>query len=402
MYIKKIKVVYLVFLLSFINLLAEENAVNSINPFELESINHWNFKLSSVNWQSATVKNSLEIPYITFISDFVKGKYNLILYDYPKNIKGVSYQFSTPKCYVDKCSDLYFRIIVSTSNYFPAYKQNQEISITNFKTSTDTSTTTIINDSNGVLSSKKQDLKNLVIGYNNDFYFFQKDRYLKNLGIRLGLELDMYQYKATISGLEFLNSLYKEEYQNNPSNNKTINNNANIFITNNIDYLEAVVKLKVGLNYVYEFLQTNLIFAGIDLHFGYGALSYKLKEERFNTDFINILNSSQINPLALSATIPQARVTDGPATLQIPGYECYLSYGYKIDPNQIVRVVYRYKQEYHIIKNPKIEPDENINLSAVSQGDLTAFVLSQIEPRGKIPSNSEFMREIGIEYMNKF
>ncbi|MFN3247474.1 MAG: hypothetical protein ACK42K_12300, partial [Leptonema sp. (in: bacteria)] len=112
--------------------------------------------------------------------------------------------------------------------------------------------------------------------------------------------------------------------------------------------------------------------------------------------------SGTINPLAISAILPQSKLTDGPAFLEIPGYEYYLSYGYKIDPNQIVRVVYRYKQEYHNLKLPKIEPDENINLSAVSQGDLTPVLLSQIKPTGLLPKNSEFVRELGIEYMYKF
>ncbi|GIX41490.1 MAG: hypothetical protein KatS3mg129_1223 [Leptospiraceae bacterium] len=402
MFFKK-KILFLVLLLlSYISISAQESVSNAFNPFDIESINHWNLKVSSINWESATIKNALEIPYVTFLSDYVKGKYNLFLNDSPKKIKATGYQFSSPKCYKDKCSDFYISFITSGSNYFPAYKKNIETSITNFKNGTEQIKTTIVNNSEGYLSSSKQDLKNLLINYQNDYYFFQNNPYLKNLGFRFGIGLDIYQYKATISGIEYLYSVYVEEHEINTSQNTTIINTANIFVTNHLDYLEAALKLKIGLNYIYEFLDRNLIFTGIDLHYGYGAVSYKLKEERINTDFINILNSGKINPLAISAALPQSRLTDGPAFLEIPGYEYYLSYGYKIDPHQIIRLVYRYKQEYHTLKAPKIEPDENINLAAVSQGDITPFILSEIDPQGLIPSNSEFIREIGIEYMYKF
>jgi hypothetical protein len=394
---KKTLFIFLFFVLS---LQAQENA--SFNNFDIESINHWNFKISTVNWESATIKNALDIPYTTFISDIIKGKYNLFLNDSPKNIKGVSYQFATPKCSKNQCSDFYINIITSKSNYFPAYKNNIESANTTFKTLSDTITTTIVNNSDSILSSSKQDLKNIFFGYQNDYYLLQNHPYFKNVGFRFGFGLDIYQYKATIYGIEALNSLYKEIHQNNPSQNKTLVNTANIYVTNQLDYLEAALKLKAGVNYIYEFFEKNLVFIGIDLHYGYGAVSYKLKENRINTDFINILNSGTINPLAISAILPQSKLTDGPAFLEIPGYEYYLSYGYKIDPNQIVRVVYRYKQEYHNLKSPKIEPDENINLSAVSQGDLTPVLLSQIKPTGLLPKNSEFIRELGIEYMYKF
>jgi hypothetical protein len=389
-----------IFLFFVLSLQAQENA--PFNNFDIESINHWNFKISTVNWESATIKNALDIPYTTFISDIIKGKYNLFLNDSPKKIKGISYQFATPKCSKNQCSDFYINIITSKSNYFPAYKNNIESANTTFKTLTDTITTTIVNNSDGILSSSKQDLKNIFFGYQNDYYLLQNHPYFKNVGFRFGFGLDIYQYKATISGIEALNSLYIEIHQNNPSQNKTLVNTANIYVTNQLDYLEAALKLKAGVNYIYEFLEKNLVFIGIDLHYGYGAVSYKLKENRINTDFINILNSGTINPLAISAILPQSKLTDGPAFLEIPGYEYYLSYGYKIDPNQIVRVVYRYKQEYHNLKSPKIEPDENINLSAVSQGDLTPVLLSQIKPTGLLPKNSEFIRELGIEYMYKF
>jgi hypothetical protein len=389
-----------IFLFFVLSLQAQENA--PFNNFDIESINHWNFKISTVNWESATIKNALDIPYTTFISDIIKGKYNLFLNDSPKNIKGVSYQFATPKCSKNQCSDFYINIITSKSNYFPAYKNNIESANTTFKTLSDTITTSIVNNSDGILSSSKQDLKNIFFGYQNDYYLLQNHPYFKNVGFRFGFGLDIYQYKATISGIEALNSLYIEIHQNNPSQNKTLVNTANIYVTNQLDYLEAALKLKAGVNYIYEFLEKNLVFIGIDLHYGYGAVSYKLKENRINTDFINILNSGTINPLAISAILPQSKLTDGPAFLEIPGYEYYLSYGYKIDPNQIVRVVYRYKQEYHNLKSPKIEPDENINLSAVSQGDLTPVLLSQIKPTGLLPKNSEFIRELGIEYMYKF
>jgi hypothetical protein len=389
-----------IFLFFVLSLQAQENA--PFNNFDIESINHWNFKISTVNWESATIKNALDIPYTTFISDIIKGKYNLFLNDSPKKIKGVSYQFATPKCSKNQCSDFYINIITSKSNYFPAYKNNIESSNTTFKTLSDTITITIVNNSDGILSSSKQDLKNIFFGYQNDYYLLQNHPYFKNVGFRFGFGLDIYQYKATISGIEALNSLYIEIHQNNPSQNKTLVNTANIYVTNQLDYLEAALKLKAGVNYIYEFLEKNLVFIGIDLHYGYGAVSYKLKENRINTDFINILNSGTINPLAISAILPQSKLTDGPAFLEIPGYEYYLSYGYKIDPNQIVRVVYRYKQEYHNLKLPKIEPDENINLSAVSQGDLTPVLLSQIKPTGLLPKNSEFIRELGIEYMYKF
>jgi hypothetical protein len=394
---KKTLFIFLFFVLS---LQAQENA--PFNNFDIESINHWNFKISTVNWESATIKNALDIPYTTFISDIIKGKYNLFLNDSPKKIKGVSYQFATPKCSKNQCSDFYINIITSKSNYFPAYKNNIESANTTFKTLSDTITTTIVNNSDGILSSSKQDLKNIFFGYQNDYYLLQNHPYFKNVGFRFGFGLDIYQYKATISGIEALNSLYIEIHQNDPSQNKTLVNTANIYVTNQLDYLEAALKLKAGVNYIYEFLEKNLVFIGIDLHYGYGAVSYKLKENRINTDFINILNSGTINPLAISAILPQSKLTDGPAFLEIPGYEYYLSYGYKIDPNQIVRVVYRYKQEYHNLKSPKIEPDENINLSAVSQGDLTPVLLSQIKPTGLLPKNSEFIRELGIEYMYKF
>lgn len=387
-----------IFLFFVLSLQAQENA--PFNNFDIESINHWNFKISTVNWESATIKNALDIPYTTFISDIIKGKYNLFLNDSPKKIKGVSYQFATPKCSKNQCSDFYINIITSKSNYFPAYKNNIESANTTFKTPTDTITTTIVNNSDGILSSSKQDLKNIFFGYQNDYYLLQNHPYFKNVGFRFGFGLDIYQYKVTISGIE-VNSLYIEIHQNDPSQNKAINT-ANIYVTNQLDYLEAALKLKAGVNYIYEFLEKNLVFIGIDLHYGYGAVSYKLKENRINTDFINILNSGTINPLAISSILPQSKLTDGPAFLEIPGYEYYLSYGYKIDPNQIVRVVYRYKQEYHNLKLPKIEPDENINLSAVSQGDLTPVLLSQIKPTGLLPKNSEFIRELGIEYMYKF
>jgi len=387
-----------IFLFFVLSLQAQENA--PFNNFDIESINHWNFKISTVNWESATIKNALDIPYTTFISDIIKGKYNLFLNDSPKKIKGVSYQFATPKCSKNQCSDFYINIITSKSNYFPAYKNNIESANTTFKTLTDTITITIVNNSDGILSSSKQDLKNIFFGYQNDYYLLQNHPYFKNVGFRFGFGLDIYQYKVTISGIE-VNSLYIEIHQNDPSQNKAINT-ANIYVTNQLDYLEAALKLKAGVNYIYEFLEKNLVFIGIDLHYGYGAVSYKLKENRINTDFINILNSGTINPLAISSILPQSKLTDGPAFLEIPGYEYYLSYGYKIDPNQIVRVVYRYKQEYHNLKLPKIEPDENINLSAVSQGDLTPVLLSQIKPTGLLPKNSEFIRELGIEYMYKF
>jgi len=389
-----------IFLFFVLSLQAQENA--PFNNFDIESINHWNFKISTVNWESATIKNALDIPYTTFISDIIKGKYNLFLNDSPKKIKGVSYQFATPKCSKNQCSDFYINIITSKSNYFPAYKNNIESANTTFKTPTDTITTTIVNNSDGILSSSKQDLKNIFFGYQNDYYLLQNHPYFKNVGFRFGFGLDIYQYKVTISGIEALNSLYIEIHQNDPSQNKTLINPTNIYVTNQLDYLEAALKLKAGVNYIYEFLEKNLVFIGIDLHYGYGAVSYKLKENRINTDFINILNSGTINPLAISSILPQSKLTDGPAFLEIPGYEYYLSYGYKIDPNQIVRVVYRYKQEYHNLKLPKIEPDENINLSAVSQGDLTPVLLSQIKPTGLLPKNSEFIRELGIEYMYKF
>jgi hypothetical protein len=389
-----------IFLFFVLSLQAQENA--PFNNFDIESINHWNFKISTVNWESATIKNALDIPYTTFISDIIKGKYNLFLNDSPKKIKGISYQFATPKCSKNQCSDFYINIITSKSNYFPAYKNNIESANTTFKTLSDTITTSIVNNSDGILSSSKQDLKNIFFGYQNDYYLLQNHPYFKNVGFRFGFGLDIYQYKATISGIEALNSLYIEIHQNDPSQNKTLVNTANIYVTNQLDYLEAALKLKAGVNYIYEFLEKNLVFIGIDLHYGYGAVSYKLKENRINTDFINILNSGTINPLAISAILPQSKLTDGPAFLEIPGYEYYLSYGYKIDPNQIVRVVYRYKQEYHNLKSPKIEPDENINLSAVSQGDLTPVLLSQIKPTGLLPKNSEFIRELGIEYMYKF
>jgi len=390
----------LIFLFFVLTLHAQEKT--PFNNFDIETINHWNVKISMVNWESATIKNALEVPYITFLSDLIKGKFNLFLNDSPKKIKGVSYQFSTPKCNKNQCSDLYINIITSKSNYFPAYKNNTESAKTTFKTSTDTITTTIVNDSYGILSSSKQDLKNIFLGYHNDYYLFQNHPYFKNIGFRFGFGIDLYQYKATITGIETLNSFYQEIHQNDPSQNKTLINTANIYVTNQLDYLEAALKLIAGVNYIYEFLERNLVSVGIDLHYGYGAVSYKLKETRFNTDFINILNSGTINPLAISSALPQSKLTDGPAFLEIPGYEYYLSYGYKIDPNQIVRVVYRYKQEYHNLQSPKIEPDENINLAAVSQGDLTPILLSQIKPAGLLPKNSEFIREIGIEYMYKF
>ncbi len=394
---KKISLIFLFFALS---LQAQENA--PFNNFDIETINHWNFKISIVNWESATIKNALEVPYITFLSDLIKSKYNLFINDSPKKIKGISYQFSTPKCNKNQCSDFYISFITTKSNYFPAYKNNVESARTIFQIPNDIITSTIVNNTEGYLSSSNQDLKNIFLSYHNDYYFFQNHPYLKNIGFRFGLGLDLYQYKATIEGIESLNSFYEEIHQNNPSQNKTLVNTANIYVTNQLDFLEAALKLKVGVNYIFEFLEKNLVFIGIDLHYGYGAVSYKLKENRINTDFVNILNSGTINPLAISAALPQSRLTDGPAFLEIPGYEYYLSYGYKIDPHQIVRVVYRYKQEYHNLQSPKIEPDENINLAAVSQGDLTPVLLSQIKPTGLLPKNSEFIREIGIEYMYKF
>jgi len=76
---KKTLFIFLFFVLS---LQAQENA--PFNNFDIESINHWNFKISTVNWESATIKNALDIPYTTFISDIIKGKYNLFLNDSPK------------------------------------------------------------------------------------------------------------------------------------------------------------------------------------------------------------------------------------------------------------------------------------------------------------------------------
>ncbi len=399
-----IKLFLTVIVFNFFNskIKANETANTSFNTFELESIDHWNVKISRVNWESATVKNALEVPYTTFISDYIKSKFNLIINDLPKKIKGVGYQFSMPKCKDQKCSDLYIYLITSKSNNFLSTKQFQESSITTFKTSTDTINTTLLSNGEGYLSSSKQDLKNLFIGYHNDYFLFQNHYYLKNLGFRFGAGVDIYQYKAKINGVENLISFFDEKHQNDPSQNKTSVNFSNIILKNDLNYIEFALKIKTGVHYLYEFLQRNIIFLGIDIHYGYGAVSYKLKELRINPDFLSLLNSSTLNPLTLFNALPQSRSTDGPAFLEIPGYEYYLSYGYKIDTKQIVRIIYKYKQEYHNLRSPKIEPDENINLSALSQGDLTPIILSELKPSGLLPNNSEFMREIAIEYMYRF
>jgi hypothetical protein len=57
------KILFLVLLLvSYISVSAQESVSNNFNPFDIESINHWNLKISSVTWESATIKNALEIP----------------------------------------------------------------------------------------------------------------------------------------------------------------------------------------------------------------------------------------------------------------------------------------------------------------------------------------------------
>ncbi len=380
-------------------------AQNPFNPFKPETINHWNLKISTVNWESATVKNALEVPYITFLSDLIKGKYNLILNDSPKKIKGVGYHFSTPTCSNQKCSDFYISLITSSSNYFPTFRNQIETAVTKFQLGSTNQEIRILNSSEGFLSSKKQDLKNLLIGYHNDYFLFQNNPYLKNLGIRFGGGVDIYQYDLISRGIQQFDSLYQLIDYNNPSNNQTLLNQFSLLLTNDLNYLEFALKLKLGINYTYEFFEKNLVFIGFDLLYGYGAVSYRLKEKTFNLELINLLNnlnSGQINPLALNNALPKSKLIDGPAFLEIPGYEYYISYGYRIDEKQIIRVGYKYKQEYHNLRLPKIEPDESINLSAVSTGDLTPLILSEIKPQGLLPKNSEFQRDIGIEYMYRF
>lgn len=372
------------------------------NTFEPESIDHWNLKISNIQWESATIKNALEIPYTTFISDLYKNRYNLTLHNIPKNIKGIGFQLSTPKCSKEKCSDLYFGILSSKSNSFASLRQFSETAKAKLTSLNGEQTLTNITNSQTIFSSNKQDLKNLYIGYFNDFYFFQNNFYLKNIGIRFGFLLDLYKYQATTSGIENINSIIETQYQNNPSQNSTNYFSSNLWDNQELDYLEFAFKIKLGINYAYEFLEKNLIFVGIDYHYGYGAVYYKLKEKKLNIDILNLLSSTQNNPLALINATPQSKLTDGPAILEIPGYEANLSYGYKISPNQIVRIIYKYKDEFHNLKFPKIEPDESVNLSALQTGDLTPLLLSELKPIGLLPNSKETIREIGIEYMYKF
>lgn len=372
------------------------------NTFEPESINHWNLKISNIQWESATIKNALEVPYTTFLSDLLKNRYNLTIHNIPNNVKGIGFQLSTPKCSKEKCSDLYFGLLSSKSNSFSSIRQFSEIARAKYTLPADEQTLTNISTSETIFSSNKQDLKNIYIGYFNDLYFFQNNQYFKNFGIRFGFLLDLYNYKVNISGIENLNSLITIEFKNNPLNNTSNLYFSKLWDTQEINYSEFALKIKVGINYVYEFLEKNLIFFSIDYHYGYGAVSYKLKESKVNIDIFNLLTATQNNPLALINALPQSRVTDGPALLEIPGYEINLSYGYKIFPNQIIRIVYKYKDEFHNLKLPKIEPDETVNLSALQTGDLTPLFLSELKPIGLLPNNKETIREIGIEYMYKF
>lgn len=386
----------------FILMFSLSLSAQDFNPFELESINHWSFKIASVNWESATVRNSLEIPYVTFLSDLLKNKYNLIINDVPNRIRGISYQLSTPKCSKEKCSDLYVEFITSKSNYFIATKQFSEQAKSSFNLGTDTLTITNTNNSETIFSSKKQDLKNLNIGYINDYYFFQNQPYIKNLGIRFGFILDLYNYTANITGTENLIAVSISEYSNNPSSNSINSISSRILNQQELTYSEFALKLKVGANYIYEFLEKNLIFLGLDSHYGFGAVSYKLKENKINLDIFTLLANASSNPLALLNAFPKSKLTDGPAFLEIPGYEVFFSYGYKIMPNQIIRILYKKKEEFHNLKAPKIEPDETVNLTAIQTGDLTTLILSELKPSGLLPNSKEVIREIGVEYMYRF
>ncbi|MFN3604293.1 MAG: hypothetical protein ACK4UJ_06265 [Leptonema sp. (in: bacteria)] len=391
---KKIGLLFLVFYQSLY--------AQTFNSFELESINHWNLKISSVRWESATIRNALEIPYVTFSSDLLKGKYNLLINDSPKAIRGIGIQLSTPKCSKEKCSDLYIQLITSPSDNFLSTRQFSESAKSTFTTITDTQTLTSISTSETLFSTQKQILRNLSIGYSNDYYFLQENTYTKNLGIRFGFSLDTYNYIANTSGIENLNSILISEFTNNPSNNSTNSVSSTIWNRNELNYFEVALKIKIGINYIYEFLEKNLIFLNVDYFYGYGAVSYKLKESKINLDLFNILNSTTNNPLALLNAIPKSKLTDGPAFLEIPGYEVYISYGYKIMPNQILRIVYKKKEEFHNLRSPKIEPDENINLTALQTADLTPLILSELKPMGLLPNSKEVMRELGIEYMYRF
>lgn len=384
------------------------SAQNLVNTFDPEKINHWNIKISTINWESATVKNALDVPYTTFITDFLKGKFNLQVNDSPKRIKAVGYQLSTPKCSKDQCSDFYINFITSASNSFISYNNQNETFSSNFQSGQVLLRLTINNNSEAFLSSSKQDLKNLFIGYHNDYLLLQNDPYLKNLGIRFGIGLDIYQYKLNYNGIQNSTNLIQIQSLVDtslpPSAPSPIQFRS--ILTSDLNYLEFALKLKLGVNYSYEFLDRNLIFAGLDFLLGYGAISYKLKELFINLDLLSLLSntgsSGQTNPLAAFSALPRPRQTDGPAFLEVSGYEYSISYGYKIDEKQIVRIIYKYRQEFHNLKSPKIEPEETINFNAIISGDLTPIVLSQLKPQGLLPNNSDFQREIGIEYMYKF
>ncbi len=372
------------------------------NKFELESLNHWNLKISSIRWESATVRNALEIPYITFLSDLLKNKYNLVVNDIPNQIHGVGYQLSTPKCSKEKCSDLYVQLIVSKSNHFIATREFSEKAEASFNLGSDIQTISNINNSQTIFSSKKQDLKNINLGYLNDYYLLQSNPYTKNIGIRFGFILDAYQYIANIIGTEFFDAILISKFTNNTSLNSINSIFSTIYNQQELSYLEFALKIKLGINYAYEFLEKNLVFLGLDYHYGYGAVHYELKENIINLDLFNLLQNSSLNPLALLNAYPKSKLTDGPAFLEIPGYEAFISYGYKIQSNQILRIVYKKKEEYHNLKLPRIEPDEKVNLTAIQTGDLTPLILSEIKPIGLLPNSKDVIREIGIEYMIKF
>ncbi len=379
--------------------------IESFNKYNIEDIDHWVIKISSVKWDSATIKNSLQIPYITLASDIVKGKYNLLINDIPSQIQGKGIELSTPACKENTCSDFNISLYTSGSQYFISYGDKNEISKTTFTAGTNITTYESYINSETIFEPVQQSLNNLFIGYHKDYFWFQNSPYLRNFGIRFGLGLDIYQYKFDSESYSFLQSLLIIDSSDN-SLDSTNNSVQQLYSKNSLDYIELALQIKLGINYVYEFLEKNLIFFNFDYLYGYGAVSYKLKEYQINLNLPGLLNSLSgnllANPFLLEKSLPQSKLTDGPSILEITGYKVSLAYAFKIDPKQMVRFGYSYREKTHRLMLPKIEPDETINYSSVLTGDFTPILLSQIKTSGILPKNKDTLRDISIEYMYRF
>ncbi|MCS7204219.1 MAG: hypothetical protein NZ853_00815 [Leptospiraceae bacterium] len=372
---------------------------SEFNTLNLNSIDHWNIRISDISWESATIRNAFQISYIKLFDNLLKGKVNLSLYTLPTTIKASGFQLSTPECSENQCSDFYIQIHTSGSRQIFGL----ETVVETFQNNFGNISVILTNSKVGFYPSYNQTLNNVSFGYHNDFFLFQENPYLKNIGFRIGLGLDSSQYGYTARGLDTsVVSLIQITNTNPPTINASTPILTNSFLEQKLDYTESFLKLRVGINYLLEILGSHQFFFNIDPYIGYGAVSYKRVDRTRNLEIFNLLNNPNVNFFTISFLLPRSRLTDGPALLEVPGYEASFSYGYKINPKHIVRAVYRYKQETHKLKAPKIEPEENINLTGLLFGDITPILLSELKILSFLPKNKDVVSEVGIEYSFQF